>query len=322
MDVMAERYINEVKKRVDADQRDAVERDLRETIEDREGQELIDTLRDLGHPREVAARYSRRRSYLISPAYFPYYRYVRKIVLYAVALIITVFASIDAITGMTATTLAAALIDVFAAVLWSVFIGVISAYGLVTLAFSWFESRQIRIARAFDPRKMTELTRFSRDYLNPNGTLIETAFLGSVYILLLLAFTLYRDAIGWYDQGIMVASLYVEPAMSSFAVLLTIGFSLVLTVDIYLLYKRTLTTLSAVLITVKYGYALIVFSLILKLPNSFDPRFIAYYAYDGDMSFEEALIRIANTTTLILGAVVLLVGLRLAVVWFRIRRLQ
>lgn len=323
MDVMVERYINEVKKRVNADQRDDVERDLLEAVEGREGQELIDTLGNLGHPRDVAATYSKRHPYLISPAYYNTYRHVRKIVLYAVALIVTIYSTIDAITGMTATTLVEALTDVFGAVLLSVFIGVIFTYGLVTLAFSWFESRQIRIRRTFDPRKMTELTCLSEACIDPKKTLIDMVLGGSIYVFLVLAFTLYRNSIGWYAQGEMVASFYVEEAINLFLPIVVFGLFLMLSIDIILLKKRALTTSSAVLVTIKYGYALIASSLLLKLPNAINPRFIAYYAQEQrDVSYDDILIRISNTTTIMLLAIILVFGLRLSLLWFRLRRLQ
>jgi hypothetical protein len=323
MDVMIERYINEVKKRVNADQRDDVERDLLKAIEGREGQELIDTLSILGHPRDVAATYSKRQPYVISPAYYPVYRHARKIVIYAVAMIVTIYATIDAITGMTATTLIEALTDVFGSVLAAVFIGVIFAYGLVTLAFSWFESKKIRMHRAFNPRKMTELTCFQDACIDPKKTLIDMAFWGSIYVFLVLAFTLYRGSIGWYDQGEMVASFYVDEAITLFLPLVTFGLFLSFSIDFVLLFKRALATWSAVLMTIKYGYALILFTLLLKLPNAINPRFIAYYAQQQkDVSYDDLFIRISHTTTIVLVAIILVIGVRLALLWLKLRRLQ
>lgn len=322
MDVMVKRYINEVKKRVSQDRHDEVERDLLGTLGDLEGQELIDRLNLLGHPRDIAATYSRDVPYVISPTYYTSYRQTRKIVLYTTALIVTIYATIDAITEMTATTLGEALFDVFGHVARSVFIAVIFSYGLVTLLYSWFESKHIKRRRHFDPMKLTELTCPSQVCIDPRKTLTEMAFSSSIYVFLILAFTLYRNKIGWYDQGEMVASFFVPEAIELFTPIVVFGLALVVIIDFRLLWRRSLTTTSAILMTIKYGYTLIAFTLLLKLPNAINPRFIAYLAQEQrDVSYDDALIGLANTTTIMLLVIILLIGVRLSLLWFKLRRL-
>jgi len=75
--------------------------------------------------------------------------------------------------------------------------------------------------------------------------------------------------------------------------------------------------------TIKYGYALILFTLLLKLPNAINPRFIAYYAQQQkDVSYDDLFIRISHTTTIVLVAIILVIGVRLALLWLKLRRLQ
>lgn len=145
------RYVYAVTRYLPAKGREDIEQELRGLIDDlleercgdREPAEedIKAALRQLGPPAELAAKYSPdRQQMLIGPSYFPYYRFVLKIV-------ITIALAICVITGVVNMAFYAehpVYIEIFK---WigSTLGGLITAFGAITLIFAIMQRQDVKI---------------------------------------------------------------------------------------------------------------------------------------------------------------------------------
>lgn len=98
MNDLIERYIYDVTKRLDEKKRKDIEDELRVNIYDMLGDDLseehiVDVLKQLGRPSDLALEYKDKKSYLISPRQFDDYIKVLKIV-FIVFIAVTIFGSV------------------------------------------------------------------------------------------------------------------------------------------------------------------------------------------------------------------------------------
>lgn len=191
-DEWIDRYVNEVGRRLPANQRADVEREIRSLIEDEvagrlegtaaEGASGLDreaaalaVLQQFGAPEEIAARYQAPR-YLIGPTMFPIYRIVLGIVLAA-----TLFANLLALAVAAGTQSAPPLADTLA----DLFGSVIQGFGMCTLIFMALERFGVGIKNkpeVWNPRSLPPVKDPQRI------SVVETAAdIGLTVVVLILA---------------------------------------------------------------------------------------------------------------------------------------
>jgi hypothetical protein len=180
-----DRYVNEVGRRLPANQRADVEREIRSLIEDEaagrlEAQEqqglgqldaeatVLAVLRQFGAPQEMAAKYQAPR-YLIGPAMFPIFQIVLGIVL-----AVTAFASLFGLAVAAGTGGVPSLGDS----LGNLFNNILQAFGSVTLIFVALERLGVRAslkrAETWDPRSLPPVKDEQR--VNVFETAVEIGF--------------------------------------------------------------------------------------------------------------------------------------------------
>jgi hypothetical protein len=160
-----DRYVNEVGRRLPANQRGDVQREIRSLIEDEVAGQLevnaeqgtgkpdaeatvLAVLQQFGAPQEIAAKYQAPR-YLIGPAMFPIFQIVLGIVL-AVTVFATMLGLVVAVGRGSAPSFENLMADLFG--------GVLQAFGSVTLVFVGLERLGVRAssneAKVWDPRSL------------------------------------------------------------------------------------------------------------------------------------------------------------------------
>jgi hypothetical protein len=161
-----DRYVHEVGRRLPANQREDVEREIRSLIEDEvlgrldaaeeegAGQPGVEAtvlavLQQFGAPREMAAKYQAPR-YLIGPTMFPVFQIVLGIVL-----AVTLFANLLGLGVALGRGVGA---PAFGDMLGDLFASILQAFGSVTLVFVGLERLGVRAssnrADAWDPRSL------------------------------------------------------------------------------------------------------------------------------------------------------------------------
>ncbi len=191
-DEWIDRYVNEVGRRLPANQRSDVEREIRSLIEDAvagrfetlevEGVPLAEretvvlaVLQAFGSPEEIAARYHAPR-YLIGPTIFPIYRIVLSIVL-----AVTVFANLLGVVVAADEQMAAPLVET----LLSLFGSIIQTVGMVTLLFVALERLGVAAESRPQPWNPTSLPAVKDPQrVNLVETAIDIGFTAAVIVLL------------------------------------------------------------------------------------------------------------------------------------------
>jgi len=190
-----DRYVNEVGRRLPANQRADVEREIRSLIEDEiagrlEGSEMpeatgapqpdreaatLAVLQQFGSPEKMAERYYAPR-YLVGPAMFPVYRLVLGIVL-----AVTLFANLLGLAVAAGEQSAPPLFDALA----DLFGSIIQAFGMVTLIFMGLERFGVGVTRepeTWNPRSLPPIKDPQRI------SVVETAAdIGLTAVVLILA---------------------------------------------------------------------------------------------------------------------------------------
>ncbi|MDX9692506.1 MAG: hypothetical protein RBT45_08615, partial [Acholeplasmataceae bacterium] len=101
---MIERYVYAVTRRLPENIQEEVKNELKANIydmldENPSEEDIEKVLLDLGHPRDIAAKYQPTERYLISPKYFGDYIYTLKIVVMIFILVSFVIGLIEAVIG-------------------------------------------------------------------------------------------------------------------------------------------------------------------------------------------------------------------------------
>ena len=139
---LIDRYVYQVTKRLPQTQRTDIEQELRGLIDDmlaaRTGapskEDVTAVLRELGHPAELASKYSGSKRWLIGPGYFDIYMMVVKIVLAATGFGIVLAQVIGFVSAPPQNIWTA-----FGLFFASVFNGLIQAFAWVTVIFALIE---------------------------------------------------------------------------------------------------------------------------------------------------------------------------------------
>ncbi len=182
---LIDRYVYAVTRRLPADQRADIERELRGLIEDmlaKETKEGLPTdkaaetvLKNLGYPALLAARYRGTEQHLIGPDIFHLYTIVLKIVLLATAGGLLIAMVVSFLTGRFSNPVQTVLETI-----GSLISGVIGAFGGVTLIFAAIERyspEKVRAeaAESFDPHDLPDVPQ-KKDRIHPADPIASMVF--------------------------------------------------------------------------------------------------------------------------------------------------
>lgn len=137
---LMERYIYEVVRRFQKEQRNEITMELQELIGDMaEEDSMENVLHKLGNPALFAQKYRDEKKYLISPEYFDDYEWVLKIVLGCVILSVVVSAIIQGILNGTWIT------KIIENIIGDGLVSLMGAFGVVTFIFAVLERQHIKV---------------------------------------------------------------------------------------------------------------------------------------------------------------------------------
>lgn len=140
---LVERYVYAVGRRLPANQRADIERELKSLIQDSldaratggepTEDDIVAVLTELGHPAKMAENYTQQGRYLIGPRFYALYQLILSIVLAAMAFGLIVSYIVSSVWS------AQAMATALGNLLLSLFDGALSAIGTVTLIFALVE---------------------------------------------------------------------------------------------------------------------------------------------------------------------------------------
>lgn len=137
---LVNRYIYEVTKRVPKAQREEIELELKELIDDMlEGLTLEQVFAKLGDPAVFAKKYREDKNYMISPEYYDNYMWVMKIVLICTAGGLFISAVVKCIIDYSS------IFYIIVRFLNDIIIAGLTVFGAVTLIFTFLERQKVRI---------------------------------------------------------------------------------------------------------------------------------------------------------------------------------
>ena len=234
---MIDRYVYAVTKRLPAEQRADIEKELRGLIEDmlpeatatglKEEAAVEAVLKKLGHPALLAARYRGVEQHLIGPGLFYLYELVLKIVLIATGGGLLIAMIVNLLNIGSANPLQTIL-----ETLGSLLTGLIGAFGWVTLIFAAIERyspEQIDVAKteAFDPKDLPQIP-LKKDRIHPSDPIATMVF---TLIAMVIAFYVPRF-VGIYWTGMAAGEmvpLFNEPVYRMYLpfILITLAIGLI-----------------------------------------------------------------------------------------------
>lgn len=190
-----ERYIYAVTKRLPVSMRTEVAEELKANIQDMIGsenpsdEEILTTLRKLGHPRVLANQYRGKERYVVAPEYYDDYVGTLKVVGSIFIIVSLVTGLIDAFTSMTSIALVSVIQNVLENVFDHLWEGLMMAFAWTTVGF-WIAS-SVNHKKSCDDWKLSDLP----DLPEPNqikisrvGVMVELVFgisFGLIFIIAL-----------------------------------------------------------------------------------------------------------------------------------------
>lgn len=234
---MIDRYVYAVTKRLPAEQRKDIEKELRGLIEDmlpeetaaglKEDAAVEAVLKKMGHPALLAARYRGVEQHLIGPGIYYLYELVLKIVLLATGGGLLIAMIVNLLSNGSSNPLQTILETI-----GSLLTGLIGAFGWVTLIFAAIERyspEQIDVAKteAFDPHDLPQIP-LKKDRIHPADPIASMVFT----LIAMVAATYVPRFVGIYWTGMAAGDmipLFNEPVYRMYLpfILITLAIGLV-----------------------------------------------------------------------------------------------
>jgi len=271
-----ERYVYDVMRRLPAENKEEVEKELIANIDDMIGDNRSDeniekVLMELGEPRLLATKYRTKERYLISPANFDDYVRVLKIVMIIFVSISLVFGSIDLALNHSIETPWEMIGQVFSKLFGDSLNSLLMAFAWVTVIFFIIERVEEKTEfRKWSLKNLPDLPQKDSPKINRTGAVVglifETIF-AMIFILLLVN---YLDVIGIYEGFTMVAPIFTNEIVEAFIPLLIISIALSIIVStlkaLYGVWNIKLTTAY----TISKVFSLVVTIIFISYPNLFN----------------------------------------------------
>lgn len=195
MNNLIKRYTYQVGRYLPYKQRDDIVEELNSVLHDMishnsKDEDVITVIKEFGSPREVAAKYNPQGQYLIGPILFPIYRLVLFIAIGAVILGIIINTIASSFTYDM--TIGSLLMSSFG----SLFSGLLSAFGSVTLVFALtqrylLKEEEKEIGKEWDPRKLPKIPLAKAEI-----SLLKIGLRIFIHLVFLIIILLYPERIG------------------------------------------------------------------------------------------------------------------------------
>jgi hypothetical protein len=278
MNDLIERYIYDVTKRLEESKKKDIENELRANIYDMLGDDLseahvIDVLKKLGRPVDLALEYKEKKSYVISPRQYDDYIKVLKIVL-IVFIAVTVLSGItSSILEYSGVKLISSLIEEFTDGLFgSIFFG----FTIVTVIF-WAIDQNTEKQTEFDPRKLPKVPEDQTLKSRRIEGIIEVIMIvifGSMFVGFLIAnhldVNIQLDEDSFYFKGNLLNTNYTRYLIP----VMVVSIASSLFYSAYKIIKTKTSILTFAIYSVIDFISLVVATILTVSMDVFNPSFI------------------------------------------------
>ncbi len=243
MNLLIDRYVYDVIRRLPEQNRTDVERELKANISDMlpespTASDVERVLNSLGDPGKLAEQYRVKPRYLISPSLFDDYLTILKLVISLLAVIFSVLSVFGTLVDAPAGgTFGQGLTSAFTGILSALFSAITNGFLWVTLSFGLAEYFQTaKGSHAWSIKDLPNLPSKNHIKISRAETVIGMVF-SAVFLVIMVR---YQSLIGWHEYGLNSISL---PLFNSLAV------------NRYIPYLAGLTIISWAVAAVKFYYA-------------------------------------------------------------------
>lgn len=305
MNGLIERYIYDVVRRLPESLKDEVSHELRSNIDDMLPEkptedQIIEVLNGLGEPRLLANRYRSKERALISPAYFDQYMAVLKVVLIVIGVLGFIGGAIEGALDNGHLAWYFLIVSALWHAIFTTVGALISAFGIVTLIFAIIDYTNLELRdKPWNVKELPQLPKADSVLVSRTkmtiGLVIGSIFQG-IFIVAMLR---YLDYIGWYNDGILEATIFNASVINTFVPFFII--SLVLYIGLYatVIYQGTWTYKNAITYTLYQLFSAVLGIVFINHGQLIDPAFITYIAGFFETT-EAAIIGGINTAIVVL----------------------
>ena len=261
---LLERYLYEVGRHLPRKRRDDILAELRSSLLDRlddraagqpAEQDVVDLLREMGPPRDVAASYFPEGQYLIGPTLFPLFKMVATIAVLAtmgaqlLAWLLALLIGGETLSGLGAP--------------WEILNSVPMTLGIVVIVFAILQRMEVRPELDRDTWDPRTLPQPSSGAPVKRGERIAGIVVGIIFLGI---FTAYPDRIGIYNLS--DGSFWGNPVLGGYLTWISLSIILGIGVDLYLIWRGVWDTAGRLAKISSNIVSLVILSLLFQAHNT------------------------------------------------------
>ncbi len=331
MNVLIERYIYDVTRRLPESSRADVKKELQANISDMlpekpSQEEVKKVLTSLGEPRIMANGYRSKQRYLISPEWMDDYLRVLKIVLIVFGAISLVFGMIDAILNLEAVTVIGILGEVLGKTVSEVIQSLLRGFALVTLIFVGIDAYHLSEKKStWNLEKLPVIPKEEQSKISRTGSfvgLVVSSVFGVIFIYFLFKHAQY---LGWYEnltQWTMIIPLFNDAPIQTFIPIFIVSLALSVIVQILKIRYGYWNLQVGIAYTLSQIVSVGTFIIFINYPNLINPAIFTEAAtYFGGTAAE--ISNVFDQATTGFGAFIgIVVAIDITVLWAKKMKIQ
>ncbi|TNF07518.1 MAG: hypothetical protein EP317_04565 [Bacillota bacterium] len=320
---MIERYVYAVTRRLPENIQAEVKNELRANIydmlsENPSEEEIEKVLKELGHPRDMAAKYQPKERYLISPKYFGDYIYTLKIVIMIFILVSFAIGLIEAIIGYQSANAFDLIGKIFSVGFESIFDGLYSGFAIVTIVFIIIEQVQKQKKMEWNVKDLPELPKEGKIKISRTGTILAIIFSVSFSLIFIMILVEYHKYIGLYVEGEMITPFFNPDAIKVFIPFFIGILGLNIVILLLKLVDGRWTKRVTILYTIHEIVNLVLLIVFFNISNLIDPNFFNEFSNIIEVSVDEVANGFRVGFRSLVAFISVLVMIDLVSLWYRV----
>jgi hypothetical protein len=325
---LRERYVYDVTRRLPESMREEVAKELRANMDDMLPQspseeDVVDVLKTLGHPRNLANEYRGTKRYLIAPEWMDDYLRVLKVVLIVFCTISLVFGLMENLKAPEADSPFLVALEVFAKTLSNVIDSAFRAFGIVTLVFAAIHlaGQKCKTQENWDPKHdLPQVPEAHVVKINRAGSVAEL-IVGSIFGVIWL-WLLYHHSqyLGWWEGGVMLETLFSETFVQTMLPLYLVSFVLGLSASAFKLGYGEWNPMVAAFHTFEQVFSIVVMFTFVRQQEIFTPEILQRGAELFQLTATELNDNIIKGLSGFFVFLSLMIGIDLIMTWVKALR--